>query len=330
MNDEKDCQGNGQKLFRIVTTVNKRFYTSDNMNQYNVNNKGDEYLSSAEVALNKAIPWSQMVDPSIINSTYNHLICESILFDHRNEFQAHVRHELFMKKVPLGGLQDIIFLLKNDKNLDFIQDGYQKEQLKLDLPFRETKLIENEINIGNTRTFLNNQNIDCLRNGFLISDSEIAHVNDILNSLNAIKKRYFLLKDLNQHCNDKEGGDNETLPTERLKNEVSILGTILFKDAFWRAFYFIVDEAIFYNPKNQIIFETISFLFNNFLSTRKQDVVEQLRKEGNLEFVGGEDYITQLISNSLSSQEIRFVEGSIQMNKSPVFLNNKGTYCLSK
>jgi len=142
----------------------------------------------------------------------------------------------------------------------------------------------------------------------------------IVKSLNGLKKRYFLLHKTNQYNIDKSYRGNEQLTIAGLALEDSILGSFMIEPRIFNKTYnYLVGDAIFHNPKNQIIFEASTKLFMNSYPIGVQEIISQLKKDKNLDFIGGENYIVELLNNSLSIDDIEYIEDKIKMNNSCAF-----------
>lgn len=67
-----------------------------------------------------------------------------------------------------------------------------------------------------------------------------------------------------------------------------------------------MHEGLFYKTEHQIIFSAIRMLQNCKYDVDMLTVVEELRREGNLEAAGGAFYISQLTSNVVSAAHMEY------------------------
>lgn len=95
-------------------------------------------------------------------------------------------------------------------------------------------------------------------------------------------------------------------PPKALEVEASILGALMLeKEAAPKAMGILKPEH-FYDPKNQIIFETMVNLFNSNDPIETTSVYEELKKNQKLERIGGAVYISQLSANISSAAHIEY------------------------
>jgi len=96
------------------------------------------------------------------------------------------------------------------------------------------------------------------------------------------------------------------IPPQALELEESILGAIMLeKDALNTVIDILKPEA-FYNESHQKIFEAVQRLFAKSEPIDMLTVVEQLRKSGDIEVIGGPAYIAKLTRNILSAANIEY------------------------
>lgn len=73
-----------------------------------------------------------------------------------------------------------------------------------------------------------------------------------------------------------------------------------------------VDEGSFYHPTHHIIFRAMKALFNRGLPTDIVQVISELKQSGDLESVGGEQYITSLSAYVATSAHVEAVAKRLQ------------------
>lgn len=132
---------------------------------------------------------------------------------------------------------------------------------------------------------------------------------ELIKAVNRLKRRYFLLYKTTQYIANKNYRKNEQLTKQELIIEDSILGSIMLKPRiFIRTYEFLLDETIFHNPKNQIIYEITVELFNMSEPMDTKTIINRLKKHGSLENIGGEKYVTELHKKALTKDNIDFLE----------------------
>lgn len=93
--------------------------------------------------------------------------------------------------------------------------------------------------------------------------------------------------------------DNQTaqrIPPQNLEAEVSVLGSLMLdKDAIVKVADLVAPEE-FYDPKNQLIFQTILELFGRNVSIDILTLTNALEEKKALEKVGGSSYLTELVN----------------------------------
>ena len=96
------------------------------------------------------------------------------------------------------------------------------------------------------------------------------------------------------------------LQPQALEMERVVLGALMIdKDAF-SVVSEILRPEIFYEPRNQEIYRAIQTLSMAEKPVDILTVVEQLKKEGQLENVGGPTYIVELSSRVVSSAHVEY------------------------
>ncbi|MBV6640803.1 MAG: replicative DNA helicase [Cyclobacteriaceae bacterium] len=96
------------------------------------------------------------------------------------------------------------------------------------------------------------------------------------------------------------------LPPQAIEVEEAILGALMLeRDALTNVIEILRPES-FYKDANRVIFESIVQLFNNSEPVDIKTVVHQLRKNGQLDFVGGAYYVSELTTKVNSAANIEY------------------------
>ncbi len=96
------------------------------------------------------------------------------------------------------------------------------------------------------------------------------------------------------------------LPPQAIEVEEAILGALMLeRDALTNVIEILRPES-FYKDANRVIFESIVQLFNNSEPVDIKTVVHQLRKNGQLELVGGAYYVSELTTKVNSAANIEY------------------------
>ncbi|XOV90850.1 MAG: replicative DNA helicase [Bacteroidota bacterium] len=96
------------------------------------------------------------------------------------------------------------------------------------------------------------------------------------------------------------------LPPQAIEVEEAILGALMLeRDALTNVIEILRPES-FYKDANKTIFEAIVQLFNNSEPVDIKTVVHQLRKNGQLELVGGAYYVSELTTKVNSAANIEY------------------------
>ncbi len=99
---------------------------------------------------------------------------------------------------------------------------------------------------------------------------------------------------------------NGKIPPQALDLEEAVLGALMLDQNAVNNSIEIIRKEFFYEPKHQFIFEAVRYLFEEGRPVDILTVVEQLRRNGNLEIAGGAYYITQLTNRVTSGAHIEF------------------------
>nr|WP_246164367.1 replicative DNA helicase [Xanthovirga aplysinae] len=101
-------------------------------------------------------------------------------------------------------------------------------------------------------------------------------------------------------------GQQGKLPPQALDLEEAVLGAVMLeKDALTKVVD-ILKPASFYKEAHQKIYNAVVSLFNNSEPVDLLTVTSQLRKDGELEFVGGALYLAELTTKVSSAANIEF------------------------
>ncbi|KAB2923722.1 MAG: replicative DNA helicase [Bacteroidetes bacterium] len=96
------------------------------------------------------------------------------------------------------------------------------------------------------------------------------------------------------------------IPPQAVDVEMSVLGAMLLeKEAIARAVE-VLDETAFYKPSHQEIFKALVALFEKNEAADSITVVEELRRAGKLEAVGGPLYISDLTMHVTSAANVEY------------------------
>ncbi len=96
------------------------------------------------------------------------------------------------------------------------------------------------------------------------------------------------------------------LPPQAIEIEEAILGALMLERDALTSVIEILRPQSFYKDANRLIFEAIVQLFNNSDPVDIKTVVHQLRKNGQLEVVGGAYYVSELTTKVNSSANIEY------------------------
>lgn len=105
-------------------------------------------------------------------------------------------------------------------------------------------------------------------------------------------------------CNEAESVGVIKLPHND-ELERAVLGELIVDTPALYVTMDTLNKALFYNMAHKLIFEAIQNLFNNSRAVDMLTVVDELRKEGILEQVGGIEYISRLSDNVVSGAHIQ-------------------------
>jgi replicative DNA helicase len=96
------------------------------------------------------------------------------------------------------------------------------------------------------------------------------------------------------------------IPPQAIELEEAVLGALMLeRDALTNVIEILKSDS-FYKDANRMVFEAIVHLFNNSEPVDIKTVVHQLRKDGNLEIVGGAYYVSELTTKVNSAANIEY------------------------
>ncbi|MBC8266480.1 MAG: replicative DNA helicase [Flavobacteriales bacterium] len=96
------------------------------------------------------------------------------------------------------------------------------------------------------------------------------------------------------------------LPPQAIELEEAVLGALMLDNEALSDTIDILKPEYFYKMEHQKIFDAIIVLFNESKPVDILTIIEQLKKSGNLESIGGAFYITQLTNNVASSANTEY------------------------
>jgi len=89
----------------------------------------------------------------------------------------------------------------------------------------------------------------------------------------------------------------EKMPPQSIDAEIAVLGSMLIEEEAIAKAIEIIDENAFYRETHRIIYKTIIELFSKNSAVDIVTLIEELRKRGQLDEVGGAPYITSLTAS---------------------------------
>jgi replicative DNA helicase len=96
------------------------------------------------------------------------------------------------------------------------------------------------------------------------------------------------------------------LPPQATDLEAAVLGALMLERDALSMVIDILKPELFYEPRNQKIFEAIQVLFQKSSPVDILTVTAQLRQQGDLEMIGGAYYITELTNRVASAANIEY------------------------
>ena len=117
---------------------------------------------------------------------------------------------------------------------------------------------------------------------------------------NAIQRRQTRM------TNIQVGELNGMVPPQAVELEKSVLGALMLDQEALYSHIYDMHEGLFYKMEHQIIFAAIRILVNCRYDVDMLTVVEELRREGNLEGAGGAFYISQLTANVVTAAHMDY------------------------
>lgn len=104
------------------------------------------------------------------------------------------------------------------------------------------------------------------------------------------------------------------VPPQNLEAEQSILGSLMLDEDAWDQIADIISATDFYKPSHQKLFATITTLKNSQVKSAVDliTVTNELRTSGELEQVGGSEYLLNLVQSTISSANIVAYAGIVR------------------
>ena len=96
------------------------------------------------------------------------------------------------------------------------------------------------------------------------------------------------------------------LPPQAIELEEAVLGALMLDNEALSDTIDILRPEYFYKLEHKKIFDAIIILFNDSKPVDILTIIEQLKKTGELENIGGAFYITQLTNNVASSANTEY------------------------
>ncbi len=104
---------------------------------------------------------------------------------------------------------------------------------------------------------------------------------------------------------EKNAGEGR-VPPQAVEVEQAVLGAMLLeKEAIAKAIE-VLDHTAFYKPAHQLIFEAMVRLFEHSEPVDLLTLIEELRRRGDLEKIGGEYYLSELTTKVTTSANVEY------------------------
>jgi replicative DNA helicase len=108
------------------------------------------------------------------------------------------------------------------------------------------------------------------------------------------------------------GLERGKIPPQAIDLEEAIVGALMIDKKGLDEVIDILSPEVFYRPEHQAIFQAIQELFNSSQPIDLLTVANQLKKNGKLEFIGGDYYLIQLTQKVTSSAHIEYHSRIVQ------------------
>ena len=102
------------------------------------------------------------------------------------------------------------------------------------------------------------------------------------------------------------GEINGMVPPQAVELEKSVLGALMLDQEALYGHIYDMHEGLFYKTEHQFIFSAIRMMVSCKYDVDLLTVVEELRREGNLEAAGGAFYVSQLTANVVSAAHMEY------------------------
>ena len=98
----------------------------------------------------------------------------------------------------------------------------------------------------------------------------------------------------------------EKIPPQNIEAEMALLGSMLIEEAAIGKAIELINEDAFYKEAHRIIYKTITELFSKNSAIDLITIVEQLRKNGELDEAGGASYLTSLTASIPTAANVEY------------------------
>src|SRR3990172_3235102 len=96
------------------------------------------------------------------------------------------------------------------------------------------------------------------------------------------------------------------VPPQAVDVEMAVLGAMMLEKGALAKAIEILDDAAFYKPAHQRIFTAMVTLFERNEPVDLITLIEELRRRGELEKIGGEYYLTELTTKVTSAANVEY------------------------
>ncbi len=117
----------------------------------------------------------------------------------------------------------------------------------------------------------------------------------------------------------------EKVPPQNIEAEIAVLGSMLIEEQAIAKAIELIDEEVFYREAHRMIFKTIAGLFNRNSVVDTVTIIDELRKNAQLDEVGGATYITGLTSSIPTAANIEYYAKIVKEKSIIRQLINKAT-----
>src|SRR3989338_413378 len=111
---------------------------------------------------------------------------------------------------------------------------------------------------------------------------------------------------------DKLDLNLEKMPPQNLEAEMAVLGSMLIEESAIGYAVEMLDTLAFYNDSNRRIFEAVLKLYSDNKAVDIVTLIEELKKTGDLDKVGGSTYVTNLTTVVPTAANVRHYAGIVK------------------